>query len=75
MKLYLTRVIGCMASNFLLGFKENRATFDSSASLQNYISFERRLNEPGTSKVGFLNFSLLTFWAGKFFAWVWGAVL
>lgn len=44
-----------MASNFLLSFKENRATFDSSARLQNYVLFGISLNELGTSKAMFLH--------------------
>lgn len=48
-----------MVSTFLSDFKENfwntGATFDPSASLQNYSSFGRSLNELGTSKAEFLN--------------------
>lgn len=55
MKLYHALAIGCMISNFLLGFEEKRATFDPSASLQNYSSLGRSLKELGISNTGFLS--------------------
>jgi len=61
-KLHYILTISCMVSTFLSDFKENFwntgaaiLTFEPSASLQNYSSFRRSLNELGTSKVEFLN--------------------
>lgn len=58
-KLCQTIAISCMVSTFLSDFKENLwntgAAFDPSASLQNYSSSGRSLNELRTSKAEILN--------------------